>query len=154
MATTIYMAIFDRYNVGIVVIMAALLIIVCAFYAPLFIHIPHHCNCKARLEGEANHVAAAIADYFSEPQRTQIPSISDLVNTGCYTFFEENAELVRESEFAVTIGDQDLNDITIAVSTRAGRCPFQEGECPWSKGQVYVKKMGGGGVWLDSYGAN
>ena len=150
LASTIYMAIFDRYKVGKVVIAVALLIIVCAYHAPLFIYIPHHCSCKARLEGEAYNVEAAMAAYFSEPQRTQIPSISDLVNTGCYTYFKENADLVRESQFEVTILGRDFNDSMITVSTKAGRCPFQEGECPWSKGQVYVKKIHGEGEWLDS----
>ena len=124
---------------------------------PNFIHTPHHCNCKAGLEGEANNIAAAISSYFSEPTRTQIPSISDLVNSEDYVLLENRdskyKKLVEESEFFVAILDGDVNEIPIVVSSKEGRCPFQKGECPWSKGEVYVLKMGSGdnGVWLESY---
>ena len=113
-----------------------------------FVHIPHHCNCKAELEGEAQIAAAAIASYFSEPGRTQIPSISDLVNTEDYVLLENRdskyKKLVEESEFSVAILDGDTNEIQIVVSSKEGRCPFEKGNCPWSKGEVYVRKMGSG----------
>jgi len=122
---------------------------------PNFAHGPHHCIFG--LEAEANNIAAAIANYFAIPSRTQIPSISDLVNSGDYTLLENRdskyKKLVEESEFSVAILDGDVNEIPIVVSSKEGRCPFQKGECPWSKGEVYVLKMGSGdnGVWLDSY---
>ena len=124
---------------------------------PNFAHGPHHCNCKAGLEGEANNIAAAISSYFSEPTRTQIPTIIDLVNSEDYVLLENRdskyKKLVEESEFSVAIVDGDVNEIPIVVSSKEGRCPFQKGECPWSKGEVYVLKMGSGdnGVWLSSY---
>ena len=127
---------------------------------PNFAHGPHHCICKVGLEAEANNIAAAIAIYFSEPSRTQIPSISDLVNSEDYILLENRdskyKKLVEESEFSVAILDGDVNEIPIVVSSKEGRCPFQKGECPWSKGEVYVLKMGSGdsGVWLSSYEKN
>ena len=127
---------------------------------PNFIHTPHHCNCKAGLEGEANNIAAAISSYFSEPTRTQIPSIIDLVNSEDYILLENRdskyKKLVEESEFSVAILDGDVNEIPIMVSSKEGKCPFEKGKCPWSKGEVYVLKMegSGGGVWLDSYEEN
>jgi hypothetical protein len=62
--------------------------------------------------------------------------------------------LVEESEFSVAILDGD--EIPIVVSSKVGKCPFEKGYCPWSKGEVYVLKMegSGGGVWLDSYEEN
>ena len=125
---------------------------------PNFAHVHHHCNCKAGLEGEANNIAAAIADYFSVPTRTQTPSINDLVNSGSYILFENRdskyKKLVEDSGFSVAILDGD--EIPIVVSSKVGKCPFEKGYCPWSKGEVYVFKMegSGGGVWLDSYKEN
>jgi len=125
---------------------------------PNFAHGPHHCIFG--LEAEANNIAAAISSYFSEPRRTQIPSITDLVNSGDYTLLENRdskyKKLVEESEFSVAILDGDVNEIPIVFRSKEGKCPFEKGKCPWSKGEVYVVKMGGGGggVWLDSYEEN
>ena len=125
---------------------------------PNFAHLPHHCNCKGGLEGEANNIAAAIASYFSEPDRAQTPSISDLVHSEDYILLENRdskyKKLVEESEFSIAIMDGD--EIPIVVSSKEGKCPFEKGKCPWSKGKVYVLKMGSGsgGVWLDSYEKN
>ena len=128
-----------------------------AFIYLNFVHIPHHYYCKAELEGEANKVAAAIASYFSEPSRTQIPSISDLINSEDYVLLENRdskyKKLVEESEFSIAIVDGDVNEIPIVVSSKEGRCPFQKGECSWSKGEVFVLTYGSSQfpVWLSSY---
>lgn len=127
---------------------------------PNFIHTPHHCNCKAGLEGEANNIAAAIASYFSDPSRTQVPSISDLVNSEDYVLLENRdskyKKLVEESEFSIAILDGDVNEIPIMVSSKEGKCPFEKGRCPWSKGEVYVLKIGSSfsGEWHNSYEEN
>jgi hypothetical protein len=156
-ACMIYKAIFgdSRFETGFLIFSAVTFLFAIAF--PNFVHIHHHCNCKAELEGEASKVAAAIASYFSEPHRTQIPSISDLVNSGDYVLLENRdskyKKLVEESEFSIAIVDGDVNEIPIVVSSKEGRCPFQKGECSWSKGEVFVLKMGSNhnGVWLSSY---
>ncbi len=114
-----------------------------------------HLYCKGKFEEEAQNITSAIAEYFSVPTRTQIPSISDLVNSGDYILLENRdskyKELVEESKFSAAILEGD--EIPIVVSSKEGKCPFEKGECPWSKGEVYVLKIGGsgGGVWLDSY---
>ena len=125
---------------------------------PNFTHRSHHCACKAKMESEAYNIAAAIADYFAIPTRTQVPSISDLVNSECYILLANRdskyKKLVEESEFSAAILDGD--EIQIMVSSKEGKCPFEKGICLWSKGGVYLLKMegSGGGVWLDSYEEN
>ena len=159
-ACMIYKALFgdSRFETGFLIFSAVTFLFAITY--PNFVHIPHHCNCKAKLEGEANNIAAAIASYFSIPTRTQIPSISDLINSEDYVLLENRdskyKKLVEESEFSIAILDGDVNEIPIVVSSKEGRCPFQKGECPWSKGEVYVLKMGSGdsGVWLNSYEKN
>jgi hypothetical protein len=117
-------------------------------------HRPHHCNCKVQFEAEAYNISAAISNYFAIPSRTQIPNISDLVNSGDYTLLEnrdlKHKKLVKESEFSVAILGDAVSEITIVVSSKEGACPFEKGKCTWSKGEVYVKKMRHSGDWLDS----
>lgn len=114
-----------------------------------------HLYCKSKSEEEALNIAMAISEYFSIPTRTQIPSINDLVNSESYILLENRdskyKKLVEESEFSAAILEGD--EIPIVVSSKEGKCPFDKGYCPWSKGEVYVLKMegSGGGVWLDSY---
>ena len=73
-ACMIYKAIFgnNKFETGFLIFSAVTFLF--AIIYPNFVYIPHHCNCKAGLEGEANDIAAAISSYFSEPTRTQIPS--------------------------------------------------------------------------------
>ncbi len=122
---------------------------------PNFTPRPHHCSCKARFEAEVDNISAAISSYFAIPSRTQIPTISDLVNSGDYTLLEnrdlKHKKLVQESEFFLAILSDDISEITIVVSSKEGKCPFEKGKCPWSKGEVYVKEIGHSGVWHDSY---
>jgi hypothetical protein len=122
---------------------------------PNFTHRHHHCSCKAKFEAEANNIAAAMSNYFAIPNRTQIPTINDLVDSGDYTLLEnrdlKHKKLVQESEFFLAILGNDNDEITIVVSSKEGKCPFEKGKCPWSKGEVYVKEIGHSGVWLDSY---
>jgi len=45
---------------------------------PMFYSSPYRSiHCKSQFESEANEVLMALASYFSEPSRTQIPSIDD-----------------------------------------------------------------------------
>jgi hypothetical protein len=151
LAGLLYIWIFKFNRIVITALTVLILMIGFDFYVQLFSYRPHHCNCKAMLEGQAYAVEAAIADYFSVPTRCQVPTITELVNLGCYTFFDGKAELVKESEFTAAIVGDDVKDITIVISSKAGRCPFVKGECSWSKGEFYVKKMDGEGQWFNSY---
>ena len=117
---------------------------------------PHY-NCNSKFEAEANNIEAAISSYFAIPDRTEIPSIDDLVNSGDYTPIEDrdpkrSAKLVRDSEFSAVILSENINQIIIVLSAKDGRCPFDEGECPRIfKGEVYVKKVTGDEAWYESY---
>lgn len=125
---------------------------------------PHY-YCKGKFEEEAQNIAMAIADYFSVPTRTQIPSISDLVNSGNYTLMENRdskrkEKIVKESEFSVVIlGDDVSGEIKIVLTSKANKCPFDKGKCPRPFiGKYYVLKMGikgsesdSGRLWTNSY---
>ena len=125
---------------------------------------PHY-NCRAKFEKEARNIAVAISDYFSIPTRTQIPSISDLVNSGSYTLMENRdskrkEKLVNESEFSVIIlGDDVSGEIKIVLTSKGNKCPFDKGQCPRPFiGKYYVLKMGSSGgvsnsdmLWTNSY---
>lgn len=120
---------------------------------PNFTHGTHHCDCKTKFEVEANNVAAAIYSYFATPGRTQIPTISDLVDSGEYTLLENRdsryKKLVKESGFFIVILEDDFSGFEIVLGSWKGKCPFAKGDCHWYKGQVYVKKNRHRGVWLD-----
>ena len=83
--------------------------------------------------------------------------MSDLVNSGDYTLIENRdskhgAKLVRDSEFSVVILGEDASEITIVLSARKGKCPFDKGKCPRPfKGEVYVQRMEGDGAWHNGY---
>ena len=148
-----------KRKLGLFLISFALAGFTFAIIYPNFTYRPHHCNCKGGIESEANNIAAAISGYFALPSRTQVPSISDLVNSGDYVLLENRdskrrAKLVEESEFSVAILGDNVNEITIVVSSKEGRCPFEKGKCLWSKGKIYVKRMGdseGSEGWLESW---
>jgi len=50
-------------------------------------------------------------------------------------------KLIKESEFSVTIMG-DVSEIVIVLASREGKCPFYRWKCPYSKGKIYVKRMG------------
>ena len=121
----------------------------------------HH-KCNDKFEAEAHAIAAATADYFSDPARTKIPSIDDLVRTGGYAPIDNGQtkngyKLVEESEFSVAILGADASQITIVLTSKKGRCPFDKGKCRRRfMGQYYVYKMygDGGGAWQNNYQEN
>ena len=117
-----------------------------------------HRRCNLKIEREAQNIASAIASYFAEPQRTQIPSYSDLIKSGDYSLegvdLKRREKLFKESEFSVDIRGDVSNEIIIVLSSKWNRCPFDKGECTRRfKGKYYVLKMMNRepGVWLDSY---
>ena len=60
--------------------------------------------------------------YFSEPDRTQIPSYNDLVNSGDYPLknidLKRRDKLIRESEFFVYILGDEIDEIKIVLSSK------------------------------------
>jgi len=130
-----------------------------AFIYPNFVQLgggPHY-DCNSQFEREASNIAAALASYFSEPDRTEIPSYSDLVKSGDYSLenidLKRRDKLYRESEFSVHILGESINYIKIVLTSKDGKCPFGRWKCPRQfKGKFYVAKMeGGAGVWLDNW---
>ena len=157
----IYMAVYGKCNKvvrGFLIfsIIGCLLAFIYAHFEPKTIGGGPHYDCNSRIEWEARNVDQALANYFALPDRTQTPSISDLVNSGDYSL--ENVDLKRrdklykESEFSVTILG-DASEILIVLSCKKGKCPFYRWKCPrLFKGKFYVYKMSnGGGMWVDSY---
>ena len=62
-------------------------------------------------------------------------------------------KLFKESEFSVDIRTDGTGEITIVLSSKDGKCPFDRWKCPRRpKGKFYVLKMpNGSGVWGDSW---
>ena len=121
---------------------------------------PHY-DCNRGFEQEAQNISAAISSYFSEPDRTQIPSYNDLVNSGDYPLknidLKRRDKLIKESEFSVDILGDTIDGIKIVLSSKAGKCPFDKGKCPrLHKGKFYVLKPWGDteGMWLSNYEKN
>ena len=150
--------IFEYIIKGIAVVIALSLLAV-IYYNHLRSVSNIHYNCNARFEAEAHAIAAAIAYYFSDPSRTQIPSIDDLVKTGGYVPIgrgrsQNGYKLVKESEFSIAIVGKDVSQITIVLSSKKGKCSFYRGKCRRRfMGQYYVYKMygDGGRAWQDKY---
>ena len=118
---------------------------------------PHY-YCNIRIEREAQNVAQALASYYSEPSRTQIPSYSDLVKSGDYSLenvdLKRRDQLYKESEFSVAIFGETFSEIKIVLSSAEGKCFFGRWECPRrSKGKFYVLRFEGSGVneWVDRW---
>ena len=117
---------------------------------------PHY-DCNRSIEREANNIAGALYSYFLEPNRTEIPSYSDLVKSGDYSLenidLKRRDKLYKEAEFSVAILGDTYSEIKIVLTSKEGKCPFGRRKCPRRfKGKYYVAKMGGGvGIWLDSW---
>ena len=116
---------------------------------------PHY-NCNAKFEREAHNISSALANYFSEPSRTQIPSYSDLLNSEYEPLesydLKRRDKLFKESEFSVDIQTDASEKITIVLSSKEEKCPFYRWKCPRRfKGKFYVLKMWDNGKWVDNY---
>jgi hypothetical protein len=158
-ACMIYKALFgdNKFETGFLIFSAVTFLF--AIIYPNFLHsgnVPHY-NCHNRIEREAQNVAQALYSYFSEPDRTEIPSYIDLVNSGDYSLenidLKRRDKLYKESEFSVHILGDTYSEGKIVLTCKKGKCPFGRWKCPRQfKGKYYVAKMGGSsGVWLDSY---
>ena len=118
---------------------------------------PHY-RCNLKIEMEAESIAAAIASYFSEPNRKELPSFNELVKSGEYQLMpndlKRREKLFTESAFYIDIWEDESDGILIALSAKKGKCPYYRWKCPRRfKGKYYVLKMMSRerGVWLNSY---
>ena len=139
-----------KVEFGCLIFLSLISLIVIIF--PMFYSSPYRPqHCKSQFESEANKVLMALSSYFSEPSRTQIPSIDDLVNLAGY-ILPENREIigkddnVKESDLLVFISDDADGDIVVEVTSIRGKCP---------QGKSYMLGMGWSeGKWIDSYEGN
>ena len=154
---------FKPFNTNKKVVLSSLIFIALTFLINfVYVHLkpdgsyPHY-RCNEKLEAEAQNFEMALLDYFSIPDRKEIPSFTDLVNSGHFSRIynkdlKRRDKLIRESEFSVKILG-DVNEILIVISCKKGKCPFYRWKCsrPY-KGKFYVRRMGGSEVdeWLDS----
>jgi hypothetical protein len=159
-ACVIYMVVYGNNKVVQGFLIFSVVAFLFAFIYPNFEPMgggPHY-NCNSQFEREAQNIDAAISNYFSEPTRTQIPSYSDLINSGDYPLenidLKRRDKLIKESELSVDILGDDIGEITIVLSSKEGKCPFYRWKCPRQiRGEIYVRRMGGSGAngWLNGY---
>ena len=109
-------------------IVIAIIGILAAIAIPNFIAYRNKAFCSAA-ESDANTVAAAIADYFSNPMKTAVPTLDDLGVT------------LSGTNSLGSLGD-DPNDITITITDGSSRCPsdYKTGNSRWS-GNDYTINM-------------
>jgi type IV pilus assembly protein PilA len=109
-------------------IVIAIIGILAAIAIPNFIAYRNKAFCSAA-ESDANTVAAAIANYFSNPAKMNVPTLGDLgiSLSGTNTLGAMGA---------------DPNNITIAITDGSARCPadYKTGNTRWS-GNVYTINM-------------
>lgn len=93
-------------------IVIAIIGILAAIAIPNFIEYRNKGFCS-RTEADANNIAAALADYFSIPSHTQVPSIGSGAG-------ELRVQLSGAN--TATVGTV-LSNIQISVTDASGRCP-------------------------------
>ncbi len=95
------------------------------------IAIPNYINYRnkgfcTQAERDADHISAAISDYYALGKRTALPDVSDL-----------KIEIVNP---ATILGDPNTT-ITIVVADRTGRCPvdYQQESAYWDANNHFSK---------------
>jgi type II secretory pathway pseudopilin PulG len=95
-------------------IVIAIIGILAAIAIPNFISYRNKAYCS-KAETDAQNVMAALSSYFSEPNRTQVPTIDSLKSA------EQLA--LNNASGSVTITENADDSITIQVSDDSTRCP-------------------------------
>jgi prepilin-type N-terminal cleavage/methylation domain-containing protein len=109
-------------------IVIAIIGILAAIAIPNFIAYRDKAYC-GYAEGDAQNTLAALSSYFSEPTRTALPSIGDLVG----------AEELSLNNATGSVTLTTANGFTVTVTDDSGRCP---------RGDDYAATMGGAqGSW-------
>ncbi len=109
-------------------IVIAIIGILAAIAIPNFIAYRNKTFCSLA-ETDAEHVAAAIADYFGNASRTNTPQIGDLT-----------LSVINQ---VTIIGADPNHHITIQVTDISGRCPldYQNADQNWDGNNVYLKEI-------------
>jgi Tfp pilus assembly protein PilE len=102
-----------------------------SIYLPSYISYREMTFCT-KAESDANAVAAAIADYFSDPNHTATPTLDQLKNWTSVTLSGKNTA-------TVTGADPNVH-ITITVTDASGKCPadYQAASDDWDGNNVYI----------------
>ena len=109
-------------------IVIAIIGILAAIAIPNFIAYRDKAYC-GYAESDAQNTLAALSSYFSEPDRTQLPSIADLVS----------AEELSLNNNTSSVSIDDTDGFAVSVDDDSGRCP---------RGDTYTASMGGAqGSW-------
>ena len=109
-------------------IVIAIIGILAAIAIPNFIAYRDKAYC-GYAEGDAQNTLAALSSYFSEPTRTQLPSIGELVT----------AEELSLNNMTDSVDLTENNGFIVVVTDDSGRCP---------RGNTYTATMGGAqGSW-------
>jgi prepilin-type N-terminal cleavage/methylation domain-containing protein len=98
-------------------IVIAIIGILAAIAIPNFIAYRDKAFCS-RAEADGQNILAALASYFSEPDKTQMPSVLDLQNFEDLTLNEGNGGTLEE------LPDGSFE---AQVSDGSGRCPRADG---------------------------
>lgn len=96
-------------------IVIAIIGILAAIAIPNFISYRNKSYCS-QAESDARGTASAIADYFSEPDHTSLPSWADL-----------SGFVPKNGTAGVAIGGAVDATITVTVTDTTGRCPRDQG---------------------------
>ena len=99
-------------------IVIAIIGILAAIAIPNFIAYRNKSYCS-RAESDANGIAASISDYFSIPDHTSTPTISDLNNGSGYTLSGKGTS----ANTGTVLGTDPTANITIIVIDGSSRCP-------------------------------
>jgi len=112
-------------------IVIAIIGILAAIAIPNFIAYRDKAYC-GYAEGDAQNTLAALSSYFSEPDRTTVPSdVQDLVD----------AEELSLNNATTSVAISTAAGYTVTVTDDSGRCP---------RGTTYSASMGGAqGSWAD-----
>jgi type IV pilus assembly protein PilA len=112
-------------------IVIAIIGILAAIAIPNFIAYRDKAFC-GYTETDAQNILAALASYFSEPDHTQTPTISDLQTTEDLTLNNNNANMAL-------VSGSSTGTITVTVTDQSGRCP--------RSGLFSVTMGGSSGAW-------
>ena len=88
-------------------------------------------------KSDANHIAAAISDYFADPEHTTLPTINGESKYLDYTLSSYNG---KDQNIAWVSGDP-FGTITIVVKDVGGKCSdeYQEHSPKWDSGKYTIK---------------
>ncbi len=111
-------------------IVIAIIGILAAIAIPNFIAYRDKAYCS-QAEGDANGIAAAIADYYAIPTHTAMITMADLPNV-----------VLSGTPVNTAVLGGTVDAITIAVTDGSGRCPasYQASNPEWAAG-VFTKNM-------------